>query len=319
MDAWYTPPQTVELCLKALLDTFSKLDYATLNFVEPAAGNGAFLEGLCAIGIKKEHIFAYDLDPTTSFKDITYKHVDFLTIDSSDFGDGAVFIGNPPFSNGRKRGRGSGPLMHRKFMQHAVKLKCSMVAFILPNSFNRPTKKYGAPPELVLCSVTPLPLKWTKGRVQTSFFIYNIKEERKGEDKEKGEEKEKEKEKEPFKIVPPDAHHPDIMLIKRWSHANKLGNIVENEKEVSDIIDHVSGKWKAANPGRAMGQVGSTWFHVLPDEGKRSYVLDVFSVAFNSGAWRRFGDYSTSKTNATANIKDCVFIFNETVKKMFNY
>ena len=144
MDAWYTPPQTVEMCLKALLDSFKclELDYNNFNFVEPAAGNGAFLEGMVSkLCIKQEHIFACDIEPGASFKDITYKHVDFLTLDSSEFGEGAIFIGNPPFSNGRKRGRGSGPLMHRKFMQHAVKLKCSMVAFILPNSFNRPTKR----------------------------------------------------------------------------------------------------------------------------------------------------------------------------------
>lgn len=113
LDQYYTKPEVAGMCFKMLLENLNITKEET--FVEPSAGQGAFLKE----GFKWE---AYDLEP---------KHP---LVDKKNFFDvtdlnNKVVVGNPPF--------GFASSLALKFINHAEKHGASVVAFILPKTFKK--------------------------------------------------------------------------------------------------------------------------------------------------------------------------------------
>lgn len=88
-DKYYTPQHIVDKVLEAT-DKIIGFNNIT-EFIEPSAGNGAFLDKLYATNIPT---LAYDLYPE---RDDIIKQ-DFLTLDL-EYKKGRCVIGNPPFGN----------------------------------------------------------------------------------------------------------------------------------------------------------------------------------------------------------------------------
>ena len=95
-DQYFTSPEAVALCMEAFLPLVERAFQAPVNqvwFVEPSAGNGAFLEALAQAGLSA---WGGDIEPQHP----RVEHHDFLAQPSPDrpssLGHTAV-IGNPPF------------------------------------------------------------------------------------------------------------------------------------------------------------------------------------------------------------------------------
>lgn len=93
-----------------------KNKYPTDSFIEPSAGDGAFLFNF-------ENIQGYDIDP----KSAGIAEQNFLEL--TDVVGGCVFIGNPPF--------GHAGSLAVKFFNHCAKLKAKAICFILPKTFKK--------------------------------------------------------------------------------------------------------------------------------------------------------------------------------------
>ena len=118
-DQFYTKEQVAKVCIQSILNhlPFTK-DYL---WVEPSAGNGAFLHSLpqsfSSIGL--------DLDPKAN----NIQQQDYLTWSAPSQRDIIVF-GNPPF------GRQSS--LAKSFIAKSCRF-ASVIAFILPKSFTKPS------------------------------------------------------------------------------------------------------------------------------------------------------------------------------------
>ena len=116
MNDYFTPPETTKLVLETLLQTLTHLgvDMGEYTFIEPSAGDGAFLP---------------ILPDTTISLDINPRHKDVIQQDYLTYlpppGKYVVF-GNPPFGF---RGK-----LALDFINHSVKF-AEFVAFILPQMF----------------------------------------------------------------------------------------------------------------------------------------------------------------------------------------
>jgi hypothetical protein len=128
-DKFYTKPSVANLCVSELKK------HAVGTWIEPSAGSGAFVD---AVGHK---IVAMDIDPG---RDGIVKQ-DFLTW-TSPYTECTVF-GNPPF------GRQS--TLARKFIKHASTF-ASVIAFILPRSFTKPSMQKAFPLDFHLVYETEL-------------------------------------------------------------------------------------------------------------------------------------------------------------------
>jgi hypothetical protein len=117
MDKFYTNPDTVDVCLKALQDIFPLTDFELI--VEPSAGSGNFYTKL----------------PTNKVGlDILPEHPDIIKQDFFDYiPDQNIYknilvVGNPPF--------GKSSSLAIKFFNHAAKWS-NVIAFIVPRTFRR--------------------------------------------------------------------------------------------------------------------------------------------------------------------------------------
>lgn len=128
-DQFYTSPIVARDCVGKL-----KAIVTDGVWIEPSAGRGVFLDLVpSAIG--------YDIDP----KDPRIQQADFL---ETEIPEGCVVFGNPPF------GRQSS--IANKFIAHAAE-KASVIAFILPLSFSKPSMQRAFPLRYHLVSSTRLP------------------------------------------------------------------------------------------------------------------------------------------------------------------
>jgi hypothetical protein len=120
-DKYYTSQETVDRCLKLVKEHIG-LDKITA-FIEPSAGNGAFLSKLHETNTP---IRAYDIEP--EYEDII--QADYLETEEN-YQKGLCTIGNPPF--------GRCNALATKFYKKATKTS-EYIAFILPLSQLNNTK-----------------------------------------------------------------------------------------------------------------------------------------------------------------------------------
>lgn len=124
LDKFYTNEKTVDTVIDYLVDLFkkNKIDISYYSFLEPCAGDGAFLNGL-ERKLPKSKYEAYDIAP----EDSRIIKMDFLDL-NKEYDEHLITIGNPPFGY-------KGDLA-AKFIN-----KCSefgpIVIFVLPIQFRR--------------------------------------------------------------------------------------------------------------------------------------------------------------------------------------
>jgi hypothetical protein len=125
-DQFYTKSSIAKECVDSiLLNCSDALEYL---WVEPSAGNGAFLN-ILPRGV---HKVAMDLEPKAPGID----KLDFLTWKPITDGE-KIFFGNPPF--------GSQGSLAKSFIKHAAANNARIIAFILPRSFMKPSMSCAFP------------------------------------------------------------------------------------------------------------------------------------------------------------------------------
>ena len=127
LDKFYTQACVASHCISLIKSTVASV--ADLVWIEPAAGSGAFLQGL-----DSESVIAIDLEPASD-RVVT---ADFLKWTPPLSAGRLLFYGNPPFGR-----QGS---LAKAFIQRACSFEgTEAVAFILPRSFQKPSMSRAFP------------------------------------------------------------------------------------------------------------------------------------------------------------------------------
>lgn len=142
-DQYYTRDDIASDCIRTLIESNTIPPNAT--WVEPAAGTGAFLRAL-AHHLPQCTAIALDLHP----KAPQIRQLDFLAWQPlpNRPTHPIIVFGNPPF--GRKSAAANA------FIRHATRF-ATVVAFILPRSFMKPSMHHVFPPNYHLQLSKPLP------------------------------------------------------------------------------------------------------------------------------------------------------------------
>jgi hypothetical protein len=119
-DQFYTKPDIAAKCVHTILTQCPETH--TYQWIEPSAGNGAFLKALPS----NIHPISLDIDP----KDAGIERADFLKWTLPATSQPRIFFGNPPFGR-----QGS---VAKAFIKHAA-TTATIIAFILPRSFVKPS------------------------------------------------------------------------------------------------------------------------------------------------------------------------------------
>lgn len=165
LDAFYTNDDVSIKCMHVLNSIIPISSFHTI--IEPSAGNGSFLRAYDDIMLtyKNKHdnddtvinnsivLKAFDIQPSGSDGRIIKK--DWFDVTGFDIGldslneDYYVLIyGNPPF--------GKRSMLAKKFIMKAEDLNVDMIAFILPNIFNKYSNQKAFTDEWMLISSTRL-------------------------------------------------------------------------------------------------------------------------------------------------------------------
>jgi hypothetical protein len=124
-DQYYTKAAVATKCVTTLLELCPRA--AAFQWIEPSAGNGAFLKAVPSSFMK----FGIDLEP----KGPEIQQGNFLDWAPTSDQD-RIFFGNPPFGR-----QGS---LAKAFIKHAA-LHADIIAFILPRSFVKPSMSRAFP------------------------------------------------------------------------------------------------------------------------------------------------------------------------------
>jgi hypothetical protein len=125
IDKFYTRPAEALHCISLIKSTIPFTD--DLQWIEPAAGSGAFLHGV-------DDVIALDLEPASD----RVTSADFLTWSPPLPSGRLLFYGNPPFGR-----QGS---LAKAFIQRACSFEgTEVIAFILPRSFQKPSMSRAFP------------------------------------------------------------------------------------------------------------------------------------------------------------------------------
>lgn len=130
LDQFYTSPEVARSCMDVLRPWVE----GTRTWIEPSAGTGVFLELV-------PEALGYDIEP----KHPRIQTANFLDVDVPE---GAVVYGNPPF------GRQSSTA--KAFIAHSART-ASIIAFVLPRSFSKPSMQKVFPPAFHLVESLELP------------------------------------------------------------------------------------------------------------------------------------------------------------------
>jgi len=127
-DQYYTRLSVAAACVKKIFDIFPEPE--EYQWIEPAAGNGAFLKALRAL-LSDVDLIGIDLEP----KGDGITTGDFLAW-APVTDKRRIFFGNPPFGR-----QGS---VAKSFIKHAAQ-HADIIAFILPRSFVKPSMSRAFP------------------------------------------------------------------------------------------------------------------------------------------------------------------------------
>lgn len=126
LDAYYTKDEVALRCVEKFIEICPNLDNNS-TWIEPSVGGGAFLRALYSKLGQAVSVVTIDTNQKT---DATF-HADFLSWSPDvSLSKPLVVFGNPPF--------GKNSSIAIQFVNHSSKF-ASFIAFILPNSFNKPS------------------------------------------------------------------------------------------------------------------------------------------------------------------------------------
>jgi len=125
-DQFYTKATVASECINTILTKCPEA--TTCQWIEPSAGNGAFLKALPS----NIHPISLDIDP----KDAAIERADFLKWTPPATSQNRIFFGNPPFG---RQGASA-----KAFIKHAG-ASATIIAFILPRSFVKPSMNKAFP------------------------------------------------------------------------------------------------------------------------------------------------------------------------------
>lgn len=149
LDRFYTHNESVDYVLSVLknIDSYDVV-------IEPSAGSGAFSERI-------KGCLAFDIQP--ALPNIIKK--DWFTVQQQDIPEHKkmLIIGNPPFGI-----RGS---LAKKFIEHAIQLNATTIAFILPNTFSKFTNQRMFNEEWRLAFYQDIPNKYFTEATGNSIYI----------------------------------------------------------------------------------------------------------------------------------------------------
>jgi hypothetical protein len=117
LDRFYTKPEVATLCVNQLKQALSDYNINVSVWVEPSAGCGNFSSLVDCL--------SFDIKPQNS--EITEQ--DWLSY--NEFHPNCLVFGNPPFGNRNK--------LSRAFITKAISVGASVIAFILPATYNKLT------------------------------------------------------------------------------------------------------------------------------------------------------------------------------------
>ena len=124
-DDYFTKPQVAEECVKSLIKyvTDGRRNIKSRSFIEPSAGAGAFIK---PFDDTEFSVTGYDLTP----RDKRITESNWFDVQLSG---GEIVVGNPPF--------GFAASLAVKFFNHAASENASIIAFIVPRSFQKRSVK----------------------------------------------------------------------------------------------------------------------------------------------------------------------------------
>lgn len=152
LDKFYTNPIITDYIINIVRDKFE--DFDKKIFIEPCAGSGNFVNSLLKVGIKKQNILAYDIEPHNN-KFI--KKQDYLKLNIK-YNKNNITIGNPPFGKNGK--------LALQFLNKSLN-ESDIVIFILPLLFKRYSVQKQVSENAKLVYEIPLPV---------NSFLVNDKE-----------------------------------------------------------------------------------------------------------------------------------------------
>jgi len=123
-DDYYTKDHVAESCVASLFAMISdkRRRITSRKFIEPSAGNGAFVRALASQGATTPSILCYDIQPRN---DVIVK-ADWFDV---TIPEGSIVVGNPPF--------GFAASLAVQFFNHAANQNAKVIAFIVPRSFQK--------------------------------------------------------------------------------------------------------------------------------------------------------------------------------------
>lgn len=160
LDKYYTKASAVQTCLGAIAGKLQTCDLV----VDPSAGDGAFADAIC-----HNNKLAMDISPGGCGKTPILR-ADWLAYSLPQKARRAAVVGNPPFGRGNK--------LSRAFLRRAFSFaNVRMVAFVLPNVYNKHTQQRIVPKEWRISGIVPLGENpFTLGgrdfHLPCSFFVF---------------------------------------------------------------------------------------------------------------------------------------------------
>ena len=157
LDKYYTKASAVQTCLSALRGRLQSFDLV----VEPAAGAGAFADA-----IQHKNKIAIDISPDAP----GIKRADWFSYSLPQNAARAAVVGNPPF--------GKANVLSREFLLRAFSFpNVRMVAFVLPDVYNKHTQQRILPAGWRISNIVPLgesPFTLGGGdfHIPCSFFVF---------------------------------------------------------------------------------------------------------------------------------------------------
>ena len=157
MDKYYTKPNAVRTCLSAINGQWNSFDLV----IEPSAGDGAFLRE-----IPHGNKIGIDIDPGAP----GIIQADWLSYSPPRGYKKIAVVGNPPF------GRSSA--MSAAFIRYALSFpRVRMIAFVLPNVYNKHTRQKILPAGWRISKIIPLGKNpFTRDgadfHISSSFFVF---------------------------------------------------------------------------------------------------------------------------------------------------
>lgn len=119
-EQYYTLPKIADFCVEILFE-FVGIEN---RFLEPAGGEGSFIDALLRKGVPEDSIISFDIEP----RHVLVKQQDFLTLGPKEIGFGYVTITNPPFGRANS--------LSKKFFNQCAEVS-NYIGFLVPKSWRK--------------------------------------------------------------------------------------------------------------------------------------------------------------------------------------